>query len=100
MATCNDLVKSAIANKGELHPSSEHYLISIMIDDAMRLGCALGNWLKSDREWEHRPAGAAIEAAMRMSTNMTCKMLADIRNREADADANPIDPTGGSCYVD
>lgn len=79
MATCNDLVKAAIANESELHPSSEHYLISIVIDDATRLGCALGSWLKSDREWEQHPANAAIEAAVRAAADMACKMLTDIR---------------------
>ncbi len=86
--TCNDLVKSAIANKSELHPSSEHYVISVMFNDALRLGCALGNWIKSGREWEHRPADAAIEAAGRTWARMTCKMLADIHKREAAAEAD------------
>jgi len=89
MATCNDLVKSAIANEGELHPSSEHYLISIMIDDATRLGGAMAAWLRADHEWERRPAEAAIEAARRTWADMTCKMLTDIRDRETAVDPAP-----------
>ena len=87
MAICNDLVKAAIAYKGDLHPSSEHYLISIMIDDATRLGGAMASWLKADHEWERRPAVAAIEAARREWADMTCRMLATIRKREAVAEA-------------
>ena len=93
MATCNDLIESAIANKGKLHPSSEHYIISIMIDDATRLGGALASWLKADHEWERRPAEAAISAARREWAAMTCRMLATIRKREAAADTEI--PGGG-----
>ncbi len=85
MATCNDLIESAIANKGELHPSSEHYIISIMIDNATRLGGAMAAWLKADHEWERRPAEAAIQAAVREWANMTCRMLTTMRDREARA---------------
>jgi len=87
MATLDGLVKAAIANKDKLHPSSEHYIVSIMIEDATRLGCMVGNWLKSDRDWERRPAEAAIRAVVRAQADMTCKLLADIRDREAAAEA-------------
>jgi hypothetical protein len=88
MATCNDLIESAIANKDELHPSSEHYIISIMIDDATRLGGAMASWLKADHEWERLPAEAAIKAARRKWADMTCRMLTTVRKREAEAVAD------------
>lgn len=57
--------------------------IAHVIEDAMRMGAAIGSWDRSDREWHNRPGAAALEGARHVFTDMLHELLTLVREREA-----------------